>query len=238
MAAVNGLPPQDPSVPPPPPAEPAPHPTGPAPDHAGLHHDGLHHTGPIMVPPQPPSTAPSPLGLAVAGVGLAMLCVSILVPRVKVEDPEHIFGIFSYTGMYGPGSYGIDTATVVMSLALLAAVGASAHRNPALRWPSRLAAVGFAALAAAFSYHPVTVMRQYLESFDGVEDDFGADAGAVDAITVSADNGVYIAVVGVALLALSTFLMQVRKPPVYAPPPPPAPAGWPGAEPTVTVHPG
>ncbi|WP_344485655.1 hypothetical protein [Glycomyces endophyticus] len=229
---MNALPPQDPSVSPPPPSEPTlpPHQTGPGP----------FQTGPLLLPPKPPSSAPSPLGLAVAGVGLAMLCVSVLVPRIEIKDPDGEFGFYSYSGLYGASSYGIDTPTVVLALALLAAVGVSALRVPAARWPSRIAAVGFAALGAAFTYHPVTVLRQYVEAYQGSDEDGAVVEDAAASVSVAADNGVYIAIVGVALLALSTFFMQVRRPPAYpaAPPPPPAPAGWPGAEPTVTVHPG
>lgn len=191
-----------------------------------------------MTPPRPPSDAPSPVGLAVAGVGLAILCVSMMLPRVKVDDPENTFGSYSFAGLFGLSTYSVDTPTVVMSVALLAAVGISAHRSPALRWPARLGAIGSAALTAAFSYHPVMEMRQFAENSASSNDYYGEEtASAISQVEITADGGVYLVVIGVALLAVSTFFMQRRLAQAYAPPPP-APAGWPGAEPTITVNPG
>jgi hypothetical protein len=197
---------------------------------------------PQQPPPHPApdgqASAPSPLGLGVAGVGLALLCVSLLLPRIKIDDPDGEFSFYSLSGVYSTGSgFGIDTATVVLALALLAAVGFSALRNAAPRWPARLGAVGAAALTAAVAYHPVTQLRQAVEYFEGY-DEFNGPASGAEQIDVTADSGVYILAVGVALLALSTFFMHVRRQQQYLPPPPPAPAGRPGAEPTVTVSPG
>jgi hypothetical protein len=192
-----------------------------------------------MLPPPPPSDRPSPLGLAVAGVGLVLLCVSMLLPRVKIDDPDGEMAYFSFS-FTGTGGFGIDTANVVLSVALLAAVGMSAHRSPALRWPSRLGAIGTAALLAAFSYHPVTVMRQTLDAYEsdeGFEDEDSTSTTAAD-IDITADSGVYLVLVAAILLALSCFLMQTNprgnqsflslqqmQPP-------------PGTNPTVTVNPG
>lgn len=192
--------------------------------------------------PPPPSNAPSPIGLAVAGVGLALLCVSMLLPRVKIDDPEGSFSFYSYSGLLGFGGFGIDTSTVVLSVALVAAVGLSAHRNPAMRWPARIAAIGTAALTAAFAYHPVTLMRQYAENTANSEsyDEFGEETTAAE-VDISAENGVYLAVIAVALLALSTFFMQARRRTYLLPVQPyqqPVPAGRPGADATITVNPG
>lgn len=193
---------------------------------------------PLPPPPNAPSNAPSPVGLGVAGVGLALLCVSLLLPRVKIEDPDGEFSFYSLSGVYSTTSgFGIDTATVVLALGLLAAVGASTLRNPALRWPARLGAIGAAALLAAVAYHPVTQLRQAVEYFQGYDEFDGAESASAQ-IDITADSGVYILAVGVALLALSTFFMHVRRQQQYVAPPPPAPAGWPGAEPTITVNPG
>jgi hypothetical protein len=191
-------------------------------------------------PMLPPSDRPSPLGLAVAGAGLALLCVSMLVPRVNIDNAGDEFGFYSLSGVYGGASgLGIDTASVILSVALLAAVGLSAHRTPALRWPARLGAIGTAALLAAFAYHPVTVMRQVLEasssSDDGYEDE---DSVAASEIDITADSGVYLVLVAALLLALSSFLMQTNPRSnqpfltVQEMRPPP------GTNPTVTVHPG
>lgn len=176
-------------------------------------------------PSQPPPQAPSAIGLSVAGAGLVLLCVSVMFPRVAVDHGEgDEYAFFGYSPLAGDG-FGIDTTTVVLTVALLCAVGLSAHRNPALRWPTRLTAVGLAALTAAFSYHPVTVLQQSYEIFT-VE----GGAGEID---ISADDGLYIAVVAVALLAASAFLMHRRSPRrVHHAPPPDGP------EPTVTVTPG
>ncbi|WP_091029904.1 hypothetical protein [Glycomyces harbinensis] len=190
------------------------------------------------LPSHPPSNAPSPVGLGVAGVGLALLCVSLLLPRIKIDDPEGEFSFYSLSGVYSTSSgFGVDTPTVVLALALLAAVVLSTLRHPALRWPVRLGAIGTAALIAAITYHPVTQLRQSVEYYQGYEEFDGEDSGTAQ-IDVTADSGVYILAVGVALLALSTFFMHVRKQQQFLAPPPPAPAGWPGAEPTITVNPG
>ncbi|WP_304608841.1 hypothetical protein [Glycomyces amatae] len=227
---MNSMPPQDPSEPaapsaPPGPPHMAPPPPGP----------------PQFAPPpplRPPSDAPSPIGLGVAGVGLALLCVSLLLPRIKIDDPDGEFSFYSLSGVYSTGSgFGIDTPTVVLAIALLAAVGLSTLRRPALRWPVRLGAVGAAALFAAVAYHPVTQLRQAVEYFQGY-DEFDGSESASAQIDITADSGVYLLAVGVALLALSTFFMHVRSQGQYVAPPPPAPAGWPGAEPTITVSPG
>jgi hypothetical protein len=190
-----------------------------------------------MPPPPPPSDRPSPVGLAVAGVGLALLCVSMLLPRIKVDDPEGEMAYFSFS-FSGTGAYGIDTGNVVLSVALLAAVGMSAHRSPALRWPSRLSAIGTAALLVAFAYHPVTVMRQAVETYmsdDGFEDE---DFSSAEDIDITADSGVYLVLVAAILLALSCFLMQTNPRRnqsflSYQEMQPP-----PGNNPTVTVNPG
>jgi hypothetical protein len=194
-----------------------------------------------MLPIRTPADRPSPLGLAVAGVGLVLLCVSTLLPRVKIDDADGEFGFYSLSGLYGGTAtgFGIDTSTVVLSVALLAAVGLSAHRNPALRWPSRLGAIGTAALMAAFSYHPVTVLRQVMEAYEGNGEFDEEDASAASQIDITADSGVYLAVVAGLLLALSTFLMHTNMSrnqsylsiQQMGPPPP-------GSNPTVTVHPG
>lgn len=192
------------------------------------------------LPPLPPpvTNAPSPVGLAIAGVGLALLCVSLLLPRVKVDDPDGEFSFYSLSGAYGTGNgFGIDTPTVVLALALLAAVGLSTLRNPVLRWPARMGAIGAAALAATTAYHPVTKLRQSIDYFEGY-DEFDGSAAVGSQIDVTADNGVYILAVGVALLALSTFFMHVRKPERFLTVPAPAPASGPGTEPTITVNPG
>ncbi len=192
---------------------------------------------PMLLPP-PLTDRPSPVGLAVAAVGLVLLCVSVLLPRVKVDDPDGEFSFYSLSGVYGTSGYGIDTATVVLAVALLAAVGLSAHRNPALRWPSRLSAVGTAALLAAFTYHPITVLRQATESYEGYDDEFGDESALVSQIDITADSGVYVAAVAALLLAVSAFLMQTnahRRQTFLAVPPMEPP---PGTNPTVFVSPG
>jgi hypothetical protein len=195
-----------------------------------------------MLPPPPPSDRPSSLGLIVAGAGLALLCVSLLLPRINVKDTDGEMAMYSYSLLSGGGTsgFGMDTPTVVLSIALLAAVGMSAHRSPALRWPSRLGAIGTAALLAAFAYHPVTVMRQTLEAYandDGYTDEDSSSSTSED-IDITADSGVYLVLLAAILLALSCFLMhtnprrnqsflsyQELQPP-------------PGNNPTVTVNPG
>ncbi|MFC3494978.1 hypothetical protein [Glycomyces rhizosphaerae] len=200
---------------------------------------------PPMLPPRPPSDRPSPVGLAVAGVGLALLCISMLLPRIKIDDPDGEFSYYSFAGAFGAfgaSGYGIDTSIVVLSVALLAAVGLSAHRSPALRWPSRLGAIGTAALLAAFTYHPVTVLRQAMDSFESLDEYEDYEDGAsstVSQIDITADSGVYIATVAALLLAVSAFLMQANTrrneqfpaSPHMQPPPP-------GNNPTVSVSPG
>ncbi|WP_460496164.1 hypothetical protein [Glycomyces tarimensis] len=190
---------------------------------------------PAPQPEQPPSVrpqpdSPSPVGLIVAGAGLILLCLSVLLPRVAIDlGGEADLSYFGFTQLSGE-QFGIDTATVLLSVALLCVVGLSASRVPALRWPSRLAAVGIAALTAAFAYHPVTVLRQTFEAYES--DD---PSGQID---VSADNGMYIALFAVLLLAVSAFLMQRRSPePVDAQPTAPAPPPPPGVNPTIKVTP-
>lgn len=189
--------------------------------------------GPQPLLPPPPSDRPSTIGLTVAGVGLGLLCVSMLLPRVNVSGPDDDYGFYSLSRITGTGGFGIDTASVFLSIALLAAVGMSAHRSPALRWPSRLGAIGTAALLAAFAYHPVTVLRQLTATVEG---DGGEDSSAQ--IDITADSGVYLAVAAAALLAVSTFLMQTNPRrnqsflSIQDMQPPP------GNNPTVTVHPG
>lgn len=194
-----------------------------------------------MLPVPPPSDRPSMLGLTVAGVGLALLCVSLLLPRIKIDELNDEMAFYSLSGLYGTGGFGIDTATVVLALALLAAVGMSAHRSPALRWPSRLGAIGTAALLAAFAYHPVTVMRQVLEAStsndDEYEDEYSDSESASD-IDITADSGVYLILVAALLLALSTFLMQTNPRRNEALLTAQAMQPLPGTNPTVTVHPG
>jgi hypothetical protein len=149
----------------------------------------------------------------VAGAGLALLCVSMLLPRIKIDDPDGEMAVYSFSMFSGVGTgFGMDTPTVVLSIALLAAVGMSAHRSPALRWPSRLGAIGTAALLAAFAYHPVTVMRQTLEAYaddDGYTDEDSISTSAED-IDITADSGVYLVLLAAILLALSCFLMQTN----------------------------
>lgn len=230
MTLVNSMPPLDPSAPPGQPHMAPPELTHPGPPTGFI---------PQPLPPRP-SDAPSPIGLIVAGIGLALLCVSTLLPRVNVDDPEGTFTFYSYAGIFGSGTT-LDASTTVLSLALLAAVAVSAHRHPGVRWPARLGAIGAAALTATLAYYPVVAMRQYAEDFTGY-DEFGEET-PTSLVEVSAENGVYIAVFAVVILAASTFLMQVRMSRHYpAPQPRPpqqqVPAGWPGADPTITVTPG
>ncbi|MCC3762274.1 hypothetical protein K3N28_04215 [Glycomyces sp. TRM65418] len=246
MALVYADAPQEPSVPSVPPGQPqmAPPPEPGPPPQTGspqMSHPQMappQYAAPRPMPPPPPSDRPSPVGLAVAGVGLALLCVSMLLPRIKIDDVEGDFGFYSLSGINGTNGFGIDASSVVLSIALLAAVGVSAHRNPALRWPARLSAIGTAALLAAFAYHPVTVLRQLMATLEGDNDEFDDGSSSVSQIDVSADSGVYLALVGALLLAVSTFLMQTnpRRNQSFLsaqdmqPPP--------GGNPTVTVHPG
>jgi len=195
----------------------------------------------VPLPPQPflaqsPSDAPSPVGLVLAAAGLLLLCVSFLLPRISITyDGEADFGYFGLTSLSGGQTFAIDTSSVVLTTALLFAVGLSAHRSPGLRWPARLSAVGLAALTAAFAYHPITVMRQFLQSMEDSEDGFGESTPEV---TVEADNGLYLAVIAVALLAASAFMMRLqRRPQVHYHQAPP-PAAGPGTAPGVTVTPG
>lgn len=261
MARVNAETPQEPSVPsvPPPPPQMAPPQLAPpqmAQPHPGppqmaqppvpgpplqMGHPQFAGPPPMLLP-RPPSDRPSPVGLAVAGVGLALLCVSMLLPRVKIDDPDGEFSYYSLSGAFGASGFSIDTPTVILSVALLAAVLLSTHRNPALRWPSRLGAIGVAALLAAYTYHPVTVLRQAIESFESYneyedyEDEASVSASQID---ITADSGVYIAAVAALLLAVSAFLMHTntrRNEPfpatLHMQPPPP------GNNPTVSVSPG
>ncbi len=202
-----------------------------------------HPTGAVPVPPAPqpflappPTDAPSPIGLIVAAAGLLLLCVSVLLPRVSITyDGEADFGYYGLTSLGGGQSFAIDTSSVVLTAALLFAVGASAHRSPGLRWPARLGAVGLAALTAAFAYHPVTVMRQFLQSLEESDGGFGESPPE---IVIEADSGMYLAVIAVALLAASTFVMRSQRRPQVHYQAPPAPAAGPGTVPGVTVTPG
>ncbi|WP_156036830.1 hypothetical protein [Glycomyces sp. NRRL B-16210] len=130
-------------------------------------------TGFIPQPPPRPSDAPSPIGLIVAGIGLALLCVSALLPRFNVDDLDGGFSFYMYSGVFGNVST-LDASTAVLSLALVTAVALSAHRNPGVRWPARLGAIGAAALTATFAYYPVVAMRQYAENFTNY-DEFGQE---------------------------------------------------------------
>lgn len=190
----------------------------------------------VPLPPPPPTDAPSPVGLIVAAAGLLLLCVSVLLPRISITyDGEADFGYYGLTSLSGGQSFAIDTASVVLTAALLSAVGLSAHRSPGLRWPTRLGAVGLAALTAAFAYHPVTVMRQFLQSLEDSGGDFGQ---STPEIVIEADSGMYLAVIAVALLAASTFIMRMQRRPQVHYQAPPAPAAGPGTVPGVTVTPG
>jgi hypothetical protein len=186
--------------------------------------------------PVSPSNAPALLGLIIAGAGLALLSVSLLVPRISIEsENDDEFGIYGLSSLSGTGTLAIDTATVFLCLALLIAVGLSAHPNTSLRWPSRLSAVGLAALTAAVSYHPITVLQQYVDMYSSQESSGGySDSGETIDYTIEADTGVYLVFAGVALLAVSAFLMQRRR--LQPLPVPPAPVS-PGADPTITVNP-
>jgi hypothetical protein len=188
---------------------------------------------PLLEPP--PSDAPSPLGLVVAGAGLILLCVSIVIPRISIEY-EDDWGDYGYFGVTSDNTFTVGTSSMVLSAVLLAAVALSVHRSPGLRWPVRLSAVGLAALTAAFAYHPVTVLRQFYQDYQDTfgESEFGGEAGAPE-VTVEADSGLYLAVLAVALLAASTFLMrpQRRTRLYYQPTPPPETGPW--TAPTVTV---
>ncbi|WP_162181597.1 hypothetical protein [Glycomyces tenuis] len=193
---------------------------------------------PLLAPP--PSDSPSPIGLVVAGAGLILLCVSVLLPRISIDyEGGDDYGYFGLSSLSGGTTFAIDTSTVILTVALLVAVGLSAHRSPGLRWPTRLSAVGLAGLTAAFAYHPVTVMRQFFQDYEDSSGDDEFSGDSAPEITIEADSGMYLAIIAVALLAASTFLMRMRpRQQVYYQPMPPAPAGGPGASPTVTVTPG
>lgn len=199
----------------------APVPPGPAP-------------APLQVPPSRFPDAPSPLGLAMALVGLLLLCASVLIPRISVtieQDDEYAY--YSVASFYSGDVQGLGAETVVLAVALLTAVGVSAARTPAWRWPSRVAAVGLATFAAAFAYHPVNTIREQLSTLEGYEGE------PIDA-EVAAESGIYLMIFAVGLLAASTFFMHVTMNRAAYQPPPQAPAPGPGQgpTPTVTVTPG
>jgi hypothetical protein len=78
-----------------------------------------------------------------------------------------------------------------------------------------------------------------MEAYEGNGEFDEEDASAASQIDITADSGVYLAVVAGLLLALSTFLMHTNMSrnqsylsiQQMGPPPP-------GSNPTVTVHPG
>lgn len=188
----------------------------------------------MMPAPRRFPDAPSPLGLAMAAVGLILLCVSVLTPRLSVQsDDEDQFSFYNYTALNGEASLlGAETALLVV--ALLAAVGVSAAKAPAWRWPARITAVALATVSAAFAYHPISALRELLNSYEGFD-------GESIEFEVTAESGLYLLVFAVALLAASTFFMHVkmnRAAYQASPPPPAAPGPGQGPTPTVTVTPG
>ena len=194
---------------------------------------GLMPTGPLPAAPVPPPLeapphrfpAPSPLGLAMALVGLLLVCTSVLIPRISIEyDQEDRFGYSSPSFYSGEGPL-LGSETVIPAVALLAFVGLSASGAAAWRWPSRVAAGGIALFGSVFAYHPVSAAR---ESLSGFTDFDGKPVG----VEVTAESGVYLMVFGLLLLAASTCFMHVGMRRAVDRPPPPTGAG-PGA--TVTV---
>ncbi len=206
---------------------------------------GQQFTGPIptgQMPPVPPPMAPprrawegpSPLGLAMALIGLILMCVSVLIPRISIQSDEtDSYTFYSLTSLDNNGA-ALGAETVVLVVVLLAAVGLSAAGSQALRWPARMTAVGVATFAAAFAYHPVSAVREMLSQYDSI------DEGISDT-EVTAESGIYLMIFAVALLAASTFFMHVKmNRAAYQSPPPqhPAPGPGQGPAPTVTVTPG
>lgn len=179
------------------------------------------------------------MGLLAAGAGLILLCVSILIPRVSIdyEDTDE-YGYFGGPTVGTGEVFTVGISSVILALALLAAVGLSAHRAPGFRWPARLGAVALAALTAAFAYHPITVMQQIVQVYEDVSDNTEYAADVIPEITVSADSGLYLAVLAAALLAASTFLMRPGPRPQAYQSMSPAPAEGPGTAPGITVTPG
>lgn len=189
------------------------------------------HTAPRL------SSPPSPVGLLAAGAGLILLCASILLPQASISFEN--MDEYGYFGMPSTGeAFAVGTSSVLLIVALLTAVGLSAHHAPEFRWPTRLGAVGLAALTAAFAYHPITVAQQTLQVYEDANSAAEYAADTTPEITVAADSGLYLTVLGVALLAASAFLMRPGpRPPTHGPMPP-APATGPGIEPGITVTPG
>lgn len=187
----------------------------------------------MMPPPRRFPDAPSPVGLGLALVGLLLLCVSLLIPRMTVQyDETDEYAYYNLTVYGGNGSV-LGAETVMLGVALLAVVGLSVSRAPAWRWPTRITAIGLAAFGAAFAYHPIIALKEQLSAYEGFEGEtFDAE--------VTADSGLYLMIFALGLLAASTFFMHVRmtRDTYQAPPQPPAPEPGQGPAPTVTVTPG